>query len=887
MRASSSQSAVPLPIAPPNTHAAATPPGAPAAAAPIARAGPSTAPANNVDPSKPDCKRHKPDDILVQSHPHSGVPPTITPLEKFTRTLVIHEIPRPFGSPWAPFATRTDFEFADLCRRLKIGSKGTDELISLIRGIVKDHSSFTLQLQKDAKIAVPLRKEEHSYDMYYRPIWEWVKDLVKDPILAPHFNWNAQKLYKFDGDTWIRFRDEPWTADRWWELQSELPKGASPVGIIFYADKTNLTSFGTQKGYPIVVRCANLPVHIRNGHGVGGGRVVGWLPIVGIIESETLGESAEEADFKRIVWHHSSWKCLESLVGPAQFGEWMIARDGVKRWVFPTIIIVSADYEEQCVIGTNRGTKGSAPCCVCYACRNGLFQYCEKFKARTHKESQELYREAQQLLSKTAKRDHLKPFGIRLVENIFWRIPHLNIYAALSFDRLHTNHLGIWKAHLWAELRMYILHMGVRVERTINAQCALFPRWRNLKHLTAITNITFQDGSTYEDMSKIILFVVHNVVNKDDHPECYALLKCIRSYLNLDIYLSFEVHTDETINATRAELKLFMQLLTEYVDMAATAKDWNFPKIHLLMHVVDDILNKGATRNMNTKPNEQMHGILKETYQDMTNFKDVATQILREEHRRYTADHIRAIITACDEFDKKSKDDYAAAMISQRQFGNVILGSRQRNVMLGTLQSEHQNDPEYANFAQELGEYVTEFFVLNGIALPDGKPIKLSANHKIIEYQLLKCYYASTIDWRVNNDYLHASPLFHGNPRYDVVMVKTTSDNGNSASEWHYFAQILYMFTLEIGNTHHPFALVHPYDADISDFPEKDTDLGFYRIRQESAHTSHFIPLRSVIRGAVVVPTFDTENDFFVVDTIDPDIFFRLLVLYDTSSVES
>ncbi|EMD33070.1 hypothetical protein CERSUDRAFT_68155 [Gelatoporia subvermispora B] len=843
MRASSSQFAVPPPIAPPNTRAAAPPPRAAAAApASIAHAGPSTAPAHDVDPSKPDGKRHKPDDILVQSHPHSGVPPTITPLEKFTRTPVIHEIPRPFGSPWAPFATHTDFVFADLCRRLKIGSKGTDELIGLIREIVKDHSSFTLQWQKDVESLweAAAKKNTHT-TCTIAPIWEWVKDLVKDPVLAPHFNWNAQKLYKFDGDTWIRF-----------------------FGIISYVDKTNLTSFGTQKGYPIVVRCANLPVHIRNSHGVGGGRIVGWLPIV---ESETSGGSAEEADFNRIIWHHSSWKCLGSLVGPAQFGE--------------------------CVIGTNCGTKGSAPCCVCYTCRNGLFQYCEKFKARTHKESWELYDEAQQLLSKTAKRDHLKPFRIQLVENIFWRIPHLNIYAALSFDRLHTNHL---------ELKMYILHMGVRVKRTINAQCTLFPRWRNLKHLTAITDIIFQDRLTYEDMSKIILFVVHNVVNKDNHPECYALLKCIQSCLNLDIYLSFEVHTDETINATWAELKLFMQLLTtqEYVDMAATAKDWNFPKIHLLMHMVDDILDKGATRNMNTKPNEQMHGILKETYQDMTNFKDVATQILREEHQRYAADHIRVIITTCDEFDKKSKDNYAAAMISQRQFGNVILGSRQRNVMLGTLQSEHQNDPEYANFAQELGEYVTEFFELNGIALPDRKPIKLSANHKIVEYQLLKCYYASTIDWRVNNDYLHASPLFHGNPRYDVVIVKTTvpansdpenniskSDNGNSALEWHYFAQILYMSTLEIGNTHHPFALVHPYNADISDFPEKDTDLGLYRIRQESAHTSHFIPLRSVIPGAVVVPTFDTENDFFVVDTIDPDIFFRLLVLYDTSSVES
>jgi len=62
--------------------------------------------------------------------------------------------------------------------------------------------------------------------------------------------------------------------------QSALPEGAKPFGIILYANKTKLSSFGTQMGYPVIARCANLPSNIRNGEGVGGGRVVGWLPIV-------------------------------------------------------------------------------------------------------------------------------------------------------------------------------------------------------------------------------------------------------------------------------------------------------------------------------------------------------------------------------------------------------------------------------------------------------------------------------------------------------------------------------------------------------------------------------------------------------------------------------
>jgi len=40
-----------------------------------------------------------------------------------------------------------------------------------------------------------------------------------------------------------------------------------------------------------------------------------------------------------------------------------------------------------------------------------------------------------------------------------------------------------------------------------------------------------------------------------------------------------------------------------------------------------DIRNKGATRNYNTKPSEKANGPLKKYYQRHTNFKDVAKQV--------------------------------------------------------------------------------------------------------------------------------------------------------------------------------------------------------------------------------------------------------------------
>lgn len=66
-------------------------------------------------------------------------------------------------------------------------------------------------------------------------------------------------------------------------MQSSIPADGTPFYIEIYADKTTLSSFGTQKAYPVVARWAQLPHHIRNGIGLGAGRVIGMLPIVCII----------------------------------------------------------------------------------------------------------------------------------------------------------------------------------------------------------------------------------------------------------------------------------------------------------------------------------------------------------------------------------------------------------------------------------------------------------------------------------------------------------------------------------------------------------------------------------------------------------------------------
>lgn len=86
----------------------------------------------------------------------------------------------------------------------------------------------------------------------------------------------------------------------------------------------------------------------------------------------------------------------------------------------------------------------------------------------------------------------------------------------------------------------------------------MLPRWRNLNHFQSVTNISFNDGSKHEDISKMILFAVHNILTDRLG---LMFLACVHSYQVLDMYLGFELHTTETIAAGRQELQNFGALM--------------------------------------------------------------------------------------------------------------------------------------------------------------------------------------------------------------------------------------------------------------------------------------------------------------------------------------
>lgn len=58
-----------------------------------------------------------------------------------------------------------------------------------------------------------------EFEFHHRSLWDWIVKQVEDPKLTPHFHWDAQRLFKYNGSKWVRILEEPWAADMFWEVQ--------------------------------------------------------------------------------------------------------------------------------------------------------------------------------------------------------------------------------------------------------------------------------------------------------------------------------------------------------------------------------------------------------------------------------------------------------------------------------------------------------------------------------------------------------------------------------------------------------------------------------------------------------------------------------------------
>ena len=142
---------------------------------------------------------------------------------------------------------------------------------------------------------------------------------------------------------------------------------------------------------------------------------------------------------------------------------------------------------------------------------------------------------------------------------------------------------------------------------------------------------------------------------------------------------------------------------------------------------------------------------------------------------------------------------------------------------------------------------------------------------QIMEFHFLRVSYKSMVDWQDSVDLLRCNESFFHHPQYDYVLIST---EGRC-----FFAQLLSLFQFQADTKSYSLALVRAYGTPSGSIRRKDRDLGLHHIRVKSSPYM-IIPLESIVRGALLVEDANTPGDFFVVDTVDGDMFLHIASLF-------
>ncbi|KAI6027161.1 hypothetical protein EDC04DRAFT_2899304 [Pisolithus marmoratus] len=171
----------------------------------------------------------------MEFHPHSNLPPLLQSFDQFhvnAKTFT----PLTDNAPYHPFQVAGDFEFMEVTLAASLNQVHVDKLLDLISCVAQGTAQVTLknnaelhkacdataaQLMPFSKhdVTTLYKKQDQTYEVFTHPVWEWALDLLENKLLALHFVWDAQHLYKYSEEGFEHFYDEPWMADHWWDIQ--------------------------------------------------------------------------------------------------------------------------------------------------------------------------------------------------------------------------------------------------------------------------------------------------------------------------------------------------------------------------------------------------------------------------------------------------------------------------------------------------------------------------------------------------------------------------------------------------------------------------------------------------------------------------------------------
>ncbi|KAG2100261.1 hypothetical protein BD769DRAFT_1291473, partial [Suillus cothurnatus] len=174
-----------------------------------------------------------------------------------------------------PFASKEEWEIADYLLRSSLSMAAIDEFLKLSM-IQRLHLSFknAKELRSRAEMLPSgpswkcqtissIHPTKSPIRLFWRDPVECLESLFSNPLFHDKLDFIPRRVYK-TAERLLRVYSEWLTGDSAWEMQTQLPRGATVLGTILSSDKTNITTMtGARVAHPLLLGLANIRMCTR------------------------------------------------------------------------------------------------------------------------------------------------------------------------------------------------------------------------------------------------------------------------------------------------------------------------------------------------------------------------------------------------------------------------------------------------------------------------------------------------------------------------------------------------------------------------------------------------------------------------------------------------
>ncbi|KAL5536222.1 hypothetical protein ACEPAF_43 [Sanghuangporus sanghuang] len=530
---------------------------------------------------------------------------------------------------YAPFRSKLDWEVACWAKTRGAGSNALDDLLK-IDGIVqmlglsyRNARELNALIDKQIPSRRPLFRRREivvggtQVDLYSRDTMECIRALLSAPEFADGLILQPERHFA-DEEERIQVYHDMHTGEWWWASQWAIEQqepGGTVIPVIISLDKTQITLFHTKTAYPVYLTIANIPKDIRKKPLRQAQVLLAYLP------TSRLQHISSNASHRRMLQNlvHACMRFIFCDMGRhGGPGVLMTDGNGIERRCHPILATVAIDYQEQVQVSSI--ISGDCPKCIC-----------RKHELGEHWEESHTRRDLDEVLdimdildsddlsqySRVCKAHRIKP-----IQHPFWiDLPYCDVFNAVTPDILHQLHQGVIK-HL---IEWLTVILG---EKKLDARCRRIPPNHSIRvfHMD-LSILNRVSGTEHSQICQFLLGLLAGF-QLGSNRATQQLVRATRAILDFVYIAQYPIHTLQTLELLDDALRRFHENKQVFIDEGARV-DFNFIKLHSMVHYTSSIKSHGTTDNYNTQFTERLHiDFAKDAYA-ATNHKDELPQMTR------------------------------------------------------------------------------------------------------------------------------------------------------------------------------------------------------------------------------------------------------------------